>query len=199
MADIDFEAKRVVTPEARIGYPHVFTAHKMDEKSEAKYSMEMYFPKSADITPLKTAALNAAAEKYGPDKAKWPKGLKFPFKDGDNLLASGKVNEGYEGAIVVRASAKKQPGLVNGKREPILDENQFYAGCYGRAELVAYTYDVTGNKGVGFALLNVQKTKDGEKFSGRKDAKDVFDEVKSTSDDPLNYGAGNDSSFDLGM
>ena len=94
----------------------------------------------------------------------------------------------------VTTSAKQRPG-VNQKRERINeeDENGFYAGCYCRAELIAFAYDTAGNVGVSFALQNVQKTRDGEAFSGKRAAEDVFDEVEDSSDNASSYGDDDDS------
>lgn len=199
-----FEKKHVITHEFRVGFPHVFTAHKMDDKSEAKYSLEMSFPKTTNLSvapgeageSIKSAAFNAAVERWGEDKTKWPKTLRWPWKDGDKLVAEGKDHGGYVGSVICRASSKKQPGLVDRQRKPILSEDDFYPGCYARAELAAFAYDTAGNKGVAFTLLNLQKIRDGEKFSGRKNAADVFSalgDLPDESEKAENY----DTDFDF--
>lgn len=192
MAKTDIEKKKCLTPEFRVSFPAIFQPKAFDGQ-EAKYQLTMLFSKKTDITALKKAAFNAAAEKWGPKKEKWPK-FKHPWlRDGDD--EKGDV-EGYEGCVFVSAKSKTQPGLVDHRLQPITAERDFYAGCYARAEVLAYAYDSAGNKGVGFALQNIQKLRDGDRLSGRKDAEDVFDAVDSGEDDEENYGDDSDSDGD---
>jgi hypothetical protein len=167
---MDISAKKVTTPEFRVSFPAVFKP-KAFEQQEAKYSIVMLFDKRVDLKDLKRAALNAAIEKWGP-KEGWPK-IRLPFKNGDEKQDL----QGYPGTIVVNASSKQRPGVVDKAVQPILDESQFYAGCYARATLIAFAYDKAGNRGIGFALQNIQKLRDGEPFSGRKKAEEEFDAV----------------------
>lgn len=177
------EAKKVLTPEFRVSYPAVFKP-KAFEGQEAKYSVVMLFDKKTDITTLKKAAHAAKIEKWGPNKEKWPKNLRSPFRDG----ADREGTDGYgEGVIFISASSKTPVGLVDNKLGAILNEQDFYAGCYARAQIVAYAYDTHGNRGVAFGLQNLQKLRDGKSFSGKQKAEDVFDAVEDGSDDEGNY------------
>lgn len=162
------------TPEFRVSFPHVFQKH-VYEENEPKFSITMLFDKKTDITSLKRAVVAAATAEWGP-KEKWPKNLVLPFRDGDEKSDL----EGYEGMIYVSASSKNRPGVVNQKREPIVEEDgAFYAGCYARATLNAFAWSYGKAKhGVSFGLLNVQKLRDGESFSGRRNAEDDFDSVE---------------------
>lgn len=168
------DAKKVVTPEFRVSFPAVFKPRAAVEGQEPKYSMSMVFPKTTDITALKQLAANAVMEKWGADKTKWPKNLRSPFRDG-----SEKDYDGYGPDVVfVSATSKVRPGLVGPDLQPIISENEFYGGCYARAEVTAFAYDVSGNKGIAFGLRNIQKTRDGEPFSGNSKPEEVFDAVK---------------------
>jgi len=182
----NIENKRVLTHEFRVSFPNVITP-KGFEDQEPKYSLVMLFDKKTDLSKpamnkkgqalsasMRGAALAAASEKWGNDQKKWPKNLKMPFRDGSERADTA----GYDGTIFVTASSKIQPGLVNQQRQPILNEKDFYAGCYARAEVIAFAYDKAGNKGVSFSLQNIQKTRDGDAFSGRRNAEDVFDAVE---------------------
>ncbi len=181
--------QKVITHEFRVSFPAVLQP-KAFQDQEAKYSLVMLFPKNVDLSKpakgsansLKHAAFNAATAMWGP-KENWPKNLRMPFRDGDEKADT----MGYAGHIFVTASSKNQPGLVDQSLTPILNEKDFYAGCYARAEVAAFAYDKMGNKGVGFALMNVQKLRDGEPFSGRKAAEDVFDRVDDGSESEENY------------
>lgn len=189
---MDITKKKCTTPEFRVSFPHVFEKHSGFEGQEAKYSCVMLFPKNTDLKGLKQAVHNAATEKWGA-KEKWPKGMRMPFRDGDEKADLA----GYEGHIFVSASSKQKPQVVSNKKVdgafPRIEKEDetFYAGCYARATLIAFAYDKMGNKGVSFSLQNIQKLKDGEQFSGRKNADDEFDEVEDGSDNAENYGSDN--------
>lgn len=187
MAKMDLTEKKCLTPEFRASFPHMFEPHSGFEGQEPKYSLVMLLPKETDITMMKRAVQNAIIEKWGPDKTKWPKGLRLPFRDGDEKMDLN----GYAGHWFVTASSKQRPGLINQRKEPINSEDQgFYAGCYARATLIAFAYDKAGNRGVAFSLQNVMKTRDGESFGGRRDASDDFKDVevpKDSSEDPTSF------------
>lgn len=176
------DSKKCVTSEFRLSFPALIKPRAFEDQ-EPKYSLTMLFPKSADLSKLKKAAFNAATEKWGP-REKWPKNLRMPFRDGDSDRSE---TEGYAGHFFVAASSKNQPGIVGPTLQPILNEREIYAGCYCRAEVIAFAYDKAGNKGVSFSLQNVQKLRDGDSFSGRKDASEVFDAVEDTSDNAASY------------
>lgn len=178
---LKLEDKKCITPKFRVSFPSVFTP-KSFEGNEAKYSVVMLFEKGVDLKDLKRAVHNVAVAKWGP-KEKWPKNLRMPFRDGDERSDL----EGYANHIFVTASSKNKPGLINQRKNPILTEEEFYAGCYARASIVAFAYDMKGNKGVSFGLQNIQKLSDGESFTGRRAAQDEFDAVEDDSDDVESY------------
>lgn len=185
MAKVELEQKKCTTPEFRVSYPYVFHPREADEGQEPKYGISMLFNKKTDLKVLKAAADNAATEKWGP-KEKWPKGLTWPFRDGDEKSDT----PGYENTILVNASTKTKPQVVDQTRTRIYDEEEFYAGCYARATLIAFAYEHKGKKGVSFALLNLQKLRDGERFGGRKNAEDEFSAVEVESSDSDNADMG---------
>ena len=193
---MDIALKKCITPEFRVSFPAVFKPAKF-EKNEPKYGVTMLFPKKTDISALKKAAFNAAIEQFG-SKENFPEDLKWPWKDGDKKK---KGTPGYAGTIYISARSKEsnQPGIVDQRREPIISEKDFYAGCYARAEIIAYYYDVNGNEGISFSLQNVQKLRDGEAFSGKKKAEDVFDEVEMEEDDQSFYDNGDEDENDMGF
>lgn len=163
---------KVITPEFRVGFPRVFKAHAVNEGGEEKFSIVCLFPKGADLSKLKAAAKAAAVEKWG-DKI--PKKLRSPFKD------SGEKSE-YDGfdedCINISPASKYKPGLVDENVEPIIVETDFYGGCYARASVNAYAYQhPKGGPGVSFGLLNVQKLRDGDPFSGKSTPEEDFDAV----------------------
>lgn len=164
------ENLRVTTPPFRLSFPNLKEPRGF-EGSKPAYSIQMLFDKDADLTKMKGAADAAAKAKFGADYKKKVKFRHPTFKDGNE-----KNLDDYKDKIVVEARTFQKPGVVDKDREEILDLNEVYAGCWCRATLTCYAYDTKGNKGVSFGLQNVQKLKDGKAFSGRKNAKDDFDE-----------------------
>lgn len=175
----------VMTPEFRVSFPYVFRPSKpmAGSQSDPKYTITALFAKGADIAPLKLAVKEAATEKWGADKTKWPKNLRDPFRD-----QGEKDFEGYEeGAVFITATSKQRPGLVDAKVQDIIEEKDFYPGCYARATVRAFAYDQAGNRGVAFGLQNVQKLRDGEPLGGRTRPSDDFQAV---GDEGAKGGAG---------
>ncbi len=49
----------------------------------------------------------------------------------------------------------------------IIDPSAFYSGCIGNVSVNFFAYSVSGAKGIGCGLNNIQKLKDGPPLSGR--------------------------------
>lgn len=178
-------AKIVKTPKFRVSYPNVFTPSSFPGQ-EPKYGVTMLFPKAADLSALKQLAKEAIEAKW-PDAATRAKivqnpNFKNPFRDGDLEKPD---TDGYKGCIFVRATSKMKPGLVDRNVQPIMSEEEFYAGCYAMAAVTAYAYSTAGNTGVAFGLQHLQFLEHGEPFSGRGKAEDMFEPL-----DGADAGAG---------
>ena len=172
---------QITTPVFRVSFPAVFEPTHMDKNAAEKdkrYKITMIFDKKTDISSLKKIALDAAVGKWGADKTKWPKGMNKTFRDG-----AEKDTDGFgDGVIFCSATSKMRPGLVDGDTQPIIDQSEFYGGCYARATVTAFAY-VFGKQGVTFGLRNIQKVKDGELFSSRTKAEEDFDSIKAPAND----------------
>lgn len=166
--------EKIMTPEFRVSFPAIFKPRGF-EGSEPKYSVNMLFPKGVKLDALKKIAQAAADEKW-PDKDKRPDNLRNPFRDGDKEKPDW---DGYQDVIFVKATSKMKPGLVDQNVQPIIEESEFYAGCWARATITAYAYNKAGNAGVAFGLQNIQKIRDDEEFSGRGKPEDEFDAIES--------------------
>lgn len=192
---------KLTTPTFRVSFPAVFQARANvnNPGAPAKFSVVMLF-NTADpvvakgLETMKAAVIACLTEKFGPDQAKWPKNMRMPFRKGEE-----KDYEGYgKGVVFVSASSKMKPGLVDAALQPIIEPNEFYAGCYARATVNAYYYDKAGNKGVAFGLRNIQKVKDGEAFSGAGKPENDFDALEAPvtgSKAEVGATAGSDSAF----
>lgn len=189
----------VVTPVFRVSYPAVFKPklNKLSQKQE--FSVQALFPAGEKLEGLKKAAQAAVIEKWGQDKNKWPKNLRLPFKTQDEKTDSetGKsfLPPGYtKGAYMLDLKAAQKPGLVDANVQPILDESEFYPGCYAKASVSVFAYDKAGNRGVSFGLVNIQKVKDGDPLGGRTRAEDDFAPVEGFNDE-TSEGSSTDGLF----
>jgi len=163
--------EKITTPKFRVSFPAIFTPQEYNGKK--KYAVTMCFDKETDISAMKKLVRDCAVEKWG----KMPKPFKSPFRDGDEEKDTEKYPS-FKNTIFVSASTQFAVGLVDQKRQPIIDESDFYAGCYARASVEVYPWEFQGKKGVSFNLKNVQKMADGENLGGRSDAADDFDEIE---------------------
>ena len=132
----------VMTPKFRVSFPAVFRPGKaVDPTKPPKYGITMLFDKNTDLSPLMNAMVDFMTKKFGPNKDTWPKLSRNPFRD-----QGEKTFEGYvAGAKFINASSNTKPGLVGPNNEDIINEAEFYPGCYARATVRPFWYDKAGN------------------------------------------------------
>jgi Protein of unknown function (DUF2815) len=124
------------------------------------------------------------AKQYGKG-AKWggkiPRNLKIAFQDGDDTdLDKYPENEGH---FLLNARSKKKVGLVDSDRQPILDADEIYSGCWAYVSVTSFAYD-NESKGVSFFLNNIMKARDDESFGAKAaSAEEDFAEVEVDEDD----------------
>lgn len=164
----------VITPEFRAAFVGLFkaTAPKENPNGAKKYSVRAVFMPGTDMSGLKQQAQLAAQEKWGTNI---PKTLRSPFRT--NAELENPIPGVPDDAIVMTFSANedRRPGLVDANLQDIIDDSQVYSGAWFRAQVRAYGYDTSGNKGVGFGLQNVQKLRDDEPLGkGRLPASKAF-------------------------
>ena len=95
---------------------------------------------------------------------KQPKNLHIPLRDGDEERADEYPE--YKNMMFLNANSKNAPGVVDKDLNVILDPDDVYSGCWGRASVNFFPYDSNGNRGIGVGLNNLQKLKDGERLGG---------------------------------
>ena len=163
---------KVITGKVRMSYANVWEPQSVNG-GELKYSVSLIIPKSDKKTLEKIKKAIEEAKKEGLSKlgGKIPANLKTPLRDGD---VDRPDDEAYADSYFINANSKIKPGIVNRNVEPILDQSEFYSGCYGRASIVFYAYNANGNKGIACGLQNLQKLEDGEPLGGRSSAEDDF-------------------------
>jgi hypothetical protein len=165
---------KTLTPEFRVSYANVFKPQKNDLNGKMEYSLVAIFPKGTDLTALKAAAAKPLIEKYGPDQAKWPSGLRSPFRkcserwknEGGKQVIPAGYEDGDAIFLTLKATEAYRPGVVDASVQDIVEPRDFYSGCYARASVRAYFYEQKGNRGVSFGLNNVQKLRDGDSLGG---------------------------------
>ena len=173
-------ATKVITPTATLSYPHLDIPQK-DDKGKLKYSCCLVFAPGSDLSKLEAAVFAAAEEKF-PGKGREmlvKQILKSPFRK------DAAAKNYPDGSIFVNVRTEQKPGCVYPYADPqtkkparVPDEKVkevFYPGAQVLASLRAFTYDVSGNKGVSFALNNVQFIGDGKRLDSRVDAVDEFE------------------------
>ena len=166
---------KVKTGKVRFSYAHVFKAYAHEEGQEAKFSVSLIIPKKDKaaikrITGAIKAAIGEGLSKFTPkiqaaikQGKTLPSSFKMPLRDGDDERED---NEEYADAYFINCSSKRKPGIVNEDLEELFDETEFYSGCYGRASVNFYAFNVSGNQGIACGLNNLQKLEDGENLGG---------------------------------
>lgn len=156
---------KVITGKVRFSYVHVFEPAAVSEGSDdKKYSVSLIIPKSDKVTLKKIENAIEEAKKVGVAKwgGKMPKSLKLPLRDGD----LERDEECYENSMFLNAKTDRKPGIVDANLDEIISRDEFYSGCYGRASINFFPYDVNGSKGIAVGLQNLQKLGDGERLGG---------------------------------
>ena len=183
---------KLYTPKFRVSFPDIFKATQINGEGTAKYRISMIFDptdiaKDADEQSrwdaIKAAVKQTAIDKWGSEPAVYKK----PFKKGDDMKnkETGNVYDGHEGMIILRAQSNDRPGLVDAACEPIMDQSDFYGGCYAKATFNFYAWEhPTQGKGVSAGIQNVMKVADGETFSGKTSAEDDFTPIASSASAP---------------
>ena len=124
------------------------------------------------------------AKEYG-KTAKWggkiPRNLKIAFQDGDDTdIDKYPENEGH---FLLNARSKKKVGLVDIDRQPILDADEIYSGCWAYISVTSFAYD-NESKGVSFFLNNIMKARDDERFGGGSvSAEEDFGDIEVEDED----------------
>ncbi len=176
---------KAISPKGILSYPHLFEPQIPPGQTDPVYSCTVVFPDGTDLSEMKKVVDQVGVEKWGQKYAGGVKDgkIRLPFRtDGEE--------KGYpEGSTFINIKSKAAPGVVSiypgadGKPKRIDDPAEVYAGCQVRVSLRAFAYDVNGNRGVSFALNNVQKVADGQRLDGRSRAEDEFEADQNATSD----------------
>lgn len=161
---------KMTTGLVRFSYAHVWEPQAAQDGKDPRYSVCLIIPKSDKVMVEKVKAKIQEALKEGIAKfgGKLPASYKNPLRDGDLERPD---DEAYADSYFINANSPDKPEIVDVNIDPILDKNDFYSGCFGRASINFFAFNTQGNKGVGVGLGNLQKLKDGDRMSaGRSSA-----------------------------
>lgn len=180
---------KVVTGTVRFSYLNVFKPKAINEGQEPKYSVCLLIPKENKATldkirkAIEAEKKAGAAEKW---KGKVPANLKTPLRDGDEERAD--EHPEYAGMYFINANSAKKPVLLDECKDEILDQTELYSGCWGRANVNFYAFDVNGNRGIAVGLNALQKKRDDEPLGGMITAESAaadFDDDYEDDEDML--------------
>ena len=169
------QSTAVTIGEVRLSYANIWEPRAQEGGGEPKYSCALLFAKNdAKIVAQVQAAISAAMAQ---GKAKfgntWKPGpTKTGVRDGDTEREG---DETYKGMFFINANNKQQPGIFNRQRQPVIDQNEVYSGCYAYVSVNFFPYKhPTGGNGIGVGLNHIMKVKDGEPLSARVTADEAF-------------------------
>ena len=175
---------KVVTGKVRFCYANVFEPTAMAESDIPKYSVCVLIPKSDTKTLEKIkqaveAAKQAGKAKLADKNGKIPSTIKLPLRDGDEERGD---DPAYEDMYFINVNSTRKPSVVDKNLNPIMSKDEFYSGCYGRASINFYAYNVQ-SKGIAAGLGNLQKLEDGEPLAGGSSADEDFGGDNAWDDD----------------
>lgn len=170
----------------RTNYAFLTKPRKPDEgQGEATYQVQLAIPKkgkgSEQISPFKKEIAEIAMAEFGKtatDLIKKGK-LAIPLRDGDEM-----EGEQFKGFWVVGMRRKESfgaPQVVDSAVNPITDPTEIYSGMWANVSYALFGYNVSGKRGIGCGLQNVQKVKDDERLGGGSAAKDDFTPLEEES------------------
>lgn len=168
----------ITTGKVRLSFCHVWQPQTPQNGGDPKYSVTILIPKS-DVATINALYAEMEQAKQAGVSNTWggtlPPIVKIPLYDGDGVRPSGEpFGLECKGHMVITASSKTQPQVVDLNVQPILNQAEVYSGCYGRVSLNFFAYNQAGNRGIGCGLNCVQKVADGEPLSGGVSAQEAF-------------------------
>lgn len=151
----------ITTGKVRASYVNIFQPKIPENGGDPKYSVTLLIPKTDTATLNTIFAEIERAKQEGAQKVfngNIPPVCRTPIHDGDGYRPSGEAfGEECRGCMVMTASAKNQPVIVDLNMQNIITPGDIYSGCYIRASISFFAYSSNGNKGIGCGLNAVQK------------------------------------------
>lgn len=175
---------------AHVFQPFAFPAAKGEAPKEPQFGLILVLNKKKMETDKSWIALRkgvgaAIKLKFGEKKAQEmlnKKRLSLPFRDAEEYDQYGPPFQ--SGNWMINVKSRNAPGVVDERSQPIINQNDFYAGCLARVSCLPWAFDTAGNQGCTLLLNNVQKAGDGERLAGSvANAEDEFDALEEGDGD----------------
>lgn len=171
------------------------------QSGKKQWNVTILFPKTLDLAPLHSLALEAATGEWGDKAVQMIKDgiIKSPFLDGDGKQGkskkTGEPHAGFPGHTFIRCTSGQdyRPKVVNQQLLPITSKADLKSGDYGYAVLSAYTWETKENgKGITFGVSMVLKARDGESLGGGGfgDPEEYFEKIEDQGDAPTETKSG---------
>ncbi len=172
-----------------LSYPALFEP-KPNQSGVLKYSASFLIDKKDTKLVEAIKAMIEKTKQKGKD-TKWnnklPKFRYSPLRDGDEELANGEKDDPiYKGKFFINTSTDGNgpaPQVVGPDTQPLMNQNDIYAGCIVHADVNPFPYKNSGNCGIGWGLNNVMLVSDGPRLDGRMNAEDAFSSFAEKEED----------------
>ena len=167
----------------RFSFVNVFEA-KPVLGSEPKYSVQVMIPKTDTETVEQVKAAIKSAMDLGVSKGYFTAGgtkardFRACLRDGDTEAEESDNKAYLKGHYFFNASCNENnpPAVVDRFAKPIMNQSDFYSGCYGCIDVNFFPYKF-GKGGIGAGLNSIMKREKGEHLDGRLDAETAFAQV----------------------
>lgn len=174
----------------RLSYAQIFQATTPANEPTApkKFSSALLWPANdpQNGALIQEAINNAIAKgisdgKFTAQQAQSPKFDNGIRTEQDRLGADGQPSEEYRGMLYINAKSdeSRPPQVVDGMLRPITDQSLLYSGAYANVFVDAYAYENRGNIGIGWGLLGLQKTADGDPLGNTFSAASEFTAIET--------------------
>lgn len=177
---------KLSTGKVRISYAIIWRPKSFNGQ-DPRYSVSLLIPKSDKKTLDKLKSAFKEMQLDPENVQKWGgkvKGIRIPLRDGDEERED---DAAYKGCYFVNASGTPNhpPRIVDKDKQEILDQSEVYSGCYCQAVINLFSYNASGNRGIGVGLVGLRKLADGEPLTGSVVTDDDFDDDDLDADDDL--------------
>lgn len=191
-----YKGARITTVVGRASYPACFKPKlKYQSQTEYEYSIQVLFGPEADQKKFTAACDEALTERYGPNRAVWPKNIAYPLTSQQILIDKAKEKaQSFDHLVPTgtfanfKTSAKGgMPIIVDKDRQPLLDESKLYGGCFVQVSAQIKINEVKGQDPITKQqtltvwvtpyLQGVMVVGDGDPFGGRQSAEQMFEKA----------------------
>lgn len=167
----------------RLSFPHLFTAHAMEDGQEPKFSATFILDNTEHTQTI--SLIEKTIDRLALDFWKKKTSFKRCLRDGNDKADL----DGYgDGKMFVSSSRKQRPPVVDRDVNPVTEEDGIiYAGCYVNATIRLWVQDNKFGKRVNAELWAVQFVKDGESFgAGKVDPEQEFERLSGIDEQAEN-------------